>query len=118
MNDEQVNRFNRNVSYGKFGRTAMMLQAIKEWCVLHPGKKALLARVTGSQILTYYAGSKVFIYSPVKVPLDPTIAIDELGNDWYKTAFVKDAIAITRQAIKVREPKIETLYYDEDINEI
>lgn len=28
----------------QYGRTKLMLEAVQEWCVLHPGKKALLAR--------------------------------------------------------------------------
>jgi hypothetical protein len=70
-------------------KNAIMLDRVKQWCILNPGKKALLARVTGSQVLTYDAGSKVFIYSPVKV-VEPTFVIDELSKDWYKERYISD----------------------------
>lgn len=77
----------------------VVLDRIKQWCKLNPGKKALLTGITGSKVLTYYAGSKVFIYSPVKV-VEPTIVIDELNNDWYKENYYEDILDATRYRFK------------------
>lgn len=63
-----------------FSKTEIMLARAKEMLIADPKRRVLLVSKKKQEILSYDAGSKVFVYSAVKEPAEPEITFDELAR--------------------------------------